>query len=88
MQDDSTDAVTALYRLAAAQIELHDALLRLRDTCEQTAAAMRGTALGVDGRVGDRADGQAGDGAGDGQPGRPDHPDLVELDAMLTRFYG
>ena len=71
MEDDSPDAVTALYRLAAAQLELQEALVRLTATCQQTAAAMRGTALG----------------ARDLHPDLAVHPDLVELDTVLTTLY-
>ncbi|WP_298462607.1 hypothetical protein [uncultured Cellulomonas sp.] len=72
MGDDGSDAATALWRLAAAQVELHAALERLSATCERTAAEMRGTALGS-GRL---------------HPDLAAHPDLVELDALLTRLYG
>jgi hypothetical protein len=72
MADDSSDAVTALYRLAAAQLELQEALVRLSATCQQTAATIRGTALGPRELPADLAA----------------HPDLVELDALLTTFYG
>lgn len=76
MQHDSDDAVTALYRLAAAQMELHDALVQLRATCEQTAATLRGASS-----PGDPTESRSG-------TAPVEHPDLVELDAMLTEFYG
>lgn len=72
MDDDAPDAVTALYRLAAAQVELEDALHRLTATCQATAAAMRGTSLGPR----------------ELHPDLAAHPDLADVDGMLTTYYG